>query len=140
MKKIIYSNYTKFIAAVLFVICIVFGVITVTNALAEYRNEKEIIYGFESDFNDTRHFLHLFDVTEEAVILAYRESLKGVDQGEPAEETIEQNIQKKLNALRYADRINYYVKWKDLVFTNCNASNEEELTTAPFSTTILPLP
>lgn len=132
MKKIIYSNYTKFIAAVLFVICIVLGVITVTNGLSEYRNEKEIIYGFESDFNDTRHFSYLFDVTEEAVILAYRESLRGVDQGEPSEETIEQNIQKKLNALRYADRINYYVKWKDLVFTNCNASNEEELTTAPF--------
>ena len=132
MKKIIYSNYTKFIAAVLFVISIVLGVITVTNGLAEYRNEKKLIYGFESDFNDTRHFSHLFDVTEEAVNLAYQESLRVVDQGEPSEETIEQNIQKKLNSLRYADRINYYVKWKDLVFTNCNASNEEELTTAPF--------
>lgn len=132
MKKIIYSNYVKFIAVVLFIISIVFGAIAVTNGLAEYRNEKEIIYGFESDFNDTRHFSHLFDMTEEAVILAYRESLRGVEQGEPSEETIEQNIQKKLNALRYADRINYYVKWKDLVFTNCNASNEEELTTAPF--------
>ena len=132
MKKIIYSNYTKSIAAVLFVISIVLGVITVTNGLAEYRNEKKIIYGFESDFNDTRHFSHLFDMTEEAVILAYQESLRVVDQGKPSEETIEQNIQKKLDTLRYADRINYYVKWNDLVFTNCNASDEEELTTAPF--------
>ncbi len=132
MKKIIYSNYTKFIASVLFVICIVLGVITITNGLAEYRNEKQIIYGFESGFNARRHFSHLFDVTEEAVILAYQESLRGVDQGKPSEETIEQNIKKKLNTLRYADRINYYVKWNDLVFTNCNASDEEELTTAPF--------
>lgn len=47
-------------------------------------------------------------------------------------ETIEQNIKKKLDDLYCADKINYYVKWNDTVFTNCGASSEQELMTAEF--------
>ena len=58
MKKIIYSNYTKFIAVVLFITSIVLGALTVTNGIAEYGNEKEVIYRFENDFSEARHFSH----------------------------------------------------------------------------------
>ena len=52
MKKFLYSNYTKTIAVLLFIISIVLGALTVTGGIAEYCNERELIYGFESDFNE----------------------------------------------------------------------------------------
>ena len=71
MKKIIYSNYTKFIAVVLFITSIVLGALTVTNGIAEYGNEKEVIYRFENDFSEARHFSHLLDAPESAIFNAY---------------------------------------------------------------------
>ena len=126
MKKIIYSNYTKFIAVVLFITSIVLGALTVTNGIAEYGNEKEVIYRFENDFSEARHFSHLLDAPESAIFNAYH-NFYLVDG-----ETIEQNIKKKLDDLYCADKINYYVKWNDTVFTNCGASSEQELMTAEF--------
>lgn len=132
MKKIIYSNWTKFIIACLIVLSIVIGSITVVNALAEYRDEKEKLYNFESVFSDTRIFSYLFDGTEYALIEAYKDSLKTVDDGIPDQETIEENFKKKLSTLQYADKINYYIKWNDMVFTNCGASDEKELISQQF--------
>ena len=126
MKKIIYSNYTKFIAVVLFITSIVLGALTVTNGIAEYGNEKEVIYRFENDFSEARHFSHLLNAPESAIFNAYH-NFYLVDG-----ETIEQNIKKKLDDLYCADKINYYVKWNDTVFTNCGASSEQELMTAEF--------
>ena len=71
MKKIIYSNYTKFIAVVLFITSIVLGALTVTNGIAEYGNEKEVIYRFENDFSEARHFSHLLNAPESAIFNAY---------------------------------------------------------------------
>ena len=141
MKKIIYSNYTKFIAVVLFITSIVLGALTVTNGIAEYGNEKEVIYRFENDFSEARHFSHLLDAPESAIFKAYHNfylvdgETETVDKERPLivnGETIEQNIKKKLNDLYCADKINYYVKWNDTVFTNCGASSEQELMTAEF--------
>ena len=141
MKKIIYSNYTKFIAVVLFIISIVLGALTVTNGIAEYGNEKEVIYRFENDFSEARHFSHLLDAPESAIFNAYHNfylvdgETETVDKERPLivnGETIEQNIKKKLDDLYCADKINYYVKWNDTVFTNCGASSEQELMTAEF--------
>lgn len=140
MKKIIYSNYTKFIAVVLFIISITLGALTVTNGIADYCNEKDLIYGFESNFNEARHFSSLLDAPESAIFNAYH-NFYLVDENETVDrerplivngETIEQNIEKKLNDLYCADKINYYVKWNDTVFTNCGAANEQELMTAQF--------
>ena len=126
MKKIIYSNYTKFIAVVLFITSIVLGALTVTNGIAEYGNEKEVIYRFENDFSEARHFSHLLDAPESAIFNAYHNfylvdgETETVDKERPLivnGETIEQNIKKKLDDLYCADKINYYVKWNDTVFT-----------------------
>ena len=141
MKKIIYSNYTKFIAVVLFITSIVLGALTVTNGIAEYGNEKEVIYRFENDFSEARHFSHLLDAPESAIFNAYHNfylvdgETETVDKERPLivnGETIEQNIKKKLDDLYCADKINYYVKWNDTVFTNCGATSEQELMTAEF--------
>ena len=141
MKKIIYSNYTKFIAVVLFITSIVLGALTVTNGIAEYGNEKEVIYRFENDFSEARHFSHLLNAPESAIFNAYHNfylvdgETESVDKERPLivnGETIEQNIKKKLDDLYCADKINYYVKWNDTVFTNCGASSEQELMTAEF--------
>ena len=71
MKKFLYSNYTKTIAVLLFIASIVLGVLTVTNGIAEYCNERKLIYGFESDFNEARHFSSLLDAPESAIFNAY---------------------------------------------------------------------
>ncbi len=141
MKKFLYSNYTKTIAVLLFIASIVLGALTATNGIAEYCNEKELVYGFENDFNEARHFSHLLDAPESAIFNAYHNfylvdgETETVDKERPLivnGETIEQNIKKKLDDLYCADKINYYVKWNDTVFTNCGASSEQELMTAEF--------
>lgn len=141
MKKFLYSNYTKTIAVLLFIVSIVLGALTVTNGIAEYCKERELIYGFESDFNEARHFSSLLDAPESAIFNAYHNFYhvdgenETVDRERPLiinGETIEQNIEKKLNELYCADKINYYVKWNDTVFTNCGATSEQELMTAQF--------
>ncbi len=141
MKKIIYSNYTKFIAVVLFIISITLGALTVTNGVADYCNEKDLIYGFESDFNEARYFSSLLDAPESAVFNAVHEFYYFDDENEAVDrerplvvngQTVEQNIEQRLNDLYCADKINYYVKWNDKVFTNCGATSEQELMTAQF--------
>ena len=141
MKKFLYSNYTKTIAVILFVISIVLGALTATNGIAEYCNEKELVYGFENDFNEARFFSSLLDAPESAIFNAYHNFYHVDDENETVDrerpliingETIEQNIEKKLNELYCADKINYYVKWNDTVFTNCGATSEQELMTAQF--------
>ena len=141
MKKFLYSNYTKTIAVILFVISIVLGALTATNGIAEYCNEKELVYGFENDFNEARFFSSLLDAPESAIFNAYHNFYHVDDENETVDrerpliingETIEQNIEKKLNDLYCAEKINYYVKWNDTVFTNCGATSEKELMTAQF--------
>ena len=70
MKKFLYSNYTKTIAVLLFIVSIVLGALTATNGIAEYCNEKELVYGFENDFNEARFFSSLLDAPESAIFNA----------------------------------------------------------------------
>ncbi len=142
MKEFLYSNYTKTIAVLLFIVSIVLGVLTVTNGIAEYCNERELIYGFESDFNEARHFetllvapegavfnaVHdLYNQFDEEVIQALEKGFSIVDPG-----SYEGVICEWLDDMHCADKINYYVKWNNKVFTNCGATSEKELMTAPF--------
>ncbi len=141
MKKIIYSNYTKFIAVLMFIISIVFGVLVITDGASKLLDEKDIIYNFESDFSEAQHFSHLLDAPESAVFNAYHNFYlvyyenETVDSVRPLTvngETLEQHIKKRLDNLYCADKIDYYVKWNDTVFTNCGATSEEELMTSQF--------
>lgn len=141
MKKIIYADYTKFIAVVLFVISITLGALSVTNGVVRYCDEKERIYGFESSFTESKYLSSFLDAPEIAIFNAYRDfySLDDEDENVDKErpitvngETIEQRIEKVLNDLYCADKVNYYVKWNDTVFTNCGATNEQEIMDAQF--------
>ncbi len=142
MKKFLYSNYTKTIAVLLFIVSIVLGALTVTNGIAKYCNERELIYGFESDFNEARHFetllvapegavfnaVHdLYNQFDEEVIQALEKGFSIVDPG-----SYEGVIRERLDDMYCADKINYYVKWNNTVFTNCGATSEKELMTAQF--------
>ncbi len=142
MKKFLYSNYTKTIAVLLFVVSIVLGALTATNGIAEYCNEKELVYGFENDFNEARFFSSLLDAPESAIFNAVdnlyseldEETIQSLQKGhsfiDPG--SYEGVIRERLNDLYCADKINYYVKWNNTVFTNCGATSEKELMTAQF--------
>ena len=139
MKKFLYSNYTKTVAVLLFIVSIVLGALTATNGIAEYCNEKELVYGFENDFNEARFFSSLLDAPESAIFNAYHNYFEGgyVENGNTSlrkvtDKTLLNYIDERLGDLYCADKINYYVKWNDTVFTNCGATNEKELLTAQF--------
>ena len=46
--------------------------------------------------------------------------------------TIEEIINTKLDEIFCLDKINYYIKLNDTIFTNCGAISEEELVSAEF--------
>ena len=142
MKKFLYSNYTKTIAVLLFVVSIVLGALVATNGIAEYCNEKELVYGFENDFNEARFFSSLLEAPESAIFNAVdnlyseldEETIQALQKGhsfiDPG--SYEGVIRERLDDLYCADKINYYVKWNNTVFTNCGATSEKELMTAQF--------
>ncbi len=135
MKKILYSNYTKTIAVLLFIVSIVLGALAATNGVAEYCSEKDSVYGFENDFYSARYFMPLLDAPESAIFNAYCDSYQVYDEDGYEREAevdvsgriIGNNIEKRLNDLYCADKINYYVEWNGKVFTNCGAESEKEL-------------
>ena len=137
MKRFIYSKYTKFIAAVIFVACIVLGALTATTGINNLmKNEKDMIYQFEDDFSDSRHLKHLLYEPENLIFNAYHnfynveDDKENVTKIEPLTingQTLEQNIEQRLNDMWCKDKIHYYIKWNDRVFTNCGASSPEEL-------------
>lgn len=131
MKKFIYSNYTKFIAAVLFVISVVLGTLGVTIGIEGYCNEKSFIYDLESDFDDVQYLSDLLEDVESEIFIAFRNFNLSEDKNDIGD-TIEQSIEKRLNNLRSADKINYYVRYNNTVFTNCGAASENELITSQF--------
>jgi len=139
MKKFLYSNYTKTVAVLLFIVSIVLGALIVTDGIAEYCNEREIIYGFESDFSEARHFSSLLAAPESAIFNAYHSYYEGgsAENGNTSlrkvtDKTLLNHIDEKLENMYCADKINYYVEWNGTVFTNCDAESEKELMTAQF--------
>ena len=70
MKKIIYSNYTKFIAVILFIASIVLGALVVTDGISKYFDQEELVYHFENDFYEARFFYSLLDAPESAMFTA----------------------------------------------------------------------
>lgn len=137
MKRFLYSNYTKFAAAVIFVICIVFGALTATTGINNIMiNEKDMIYQFENDFSESSHLIHLLYEPENIVFNAYHNFYRVDDETESVSrtqhltvngQTLEQNIEQRLNDMWSKDKINYYLKWNDRMFTNCGAASPEEL-------------
>lgn len=139
MKKFIYSSYTKFIAALLFITSIVFAALTVTSGVTEFMNEKVQIYDFEANFSQSRHMSFLLDEPENAIFNVYVNNyrpdgfetfIENETQNEgsiPTPEEMESAIEEALLNLYCRDNVNYYVKWNDRVFTNCEAASPEEV-------------
>ncbi len=140
MKKIIYSNYTKVIAVILFIASMVASVFTATIGLADYLDDEEQVYRFERDFSDTSYFNSLLVSPEHILANCYPEfydtneytynyymndntaapDTQTDTADEPEEEhsqDIEKRIEQGLSSLA-DDKINYYIEWNDKVFTN----------------------
>ena len=137
MKRFLYSNYTKFIVSVIFVVCIVLGALTATTGINNIMtNEKDMIYQFENDFTDSRQLIYYLYEPENVIFHAYHnfytvdDETESVTRAEPLTvngQTLEQNIEQRLEDMWCKDKIHYYIKWNDRVFTNCGASSPEEI-------------
>ncbi len=133
MKKFLYSNYTKFVAAVIFVVCIVAGALTATNGINNIMtNEKDMIYEFENDFSESSHLVHYLYNPESVILNAYynfydTNEVDTANQPAVNRQAMEEYIEQQLNDLYVKDKINYYVKWNDKVFTNCKATLAEDI-------------
>ncbi len=138
MRKVVYSNVTKFIAVLLFIASIVCGVLMATDGVLEYFNQEDEIYNFESDFSESWYISNLLREPEIAVFNAYRSvfyvddgngyrEIKGDVDSEELRLALVQNLEERFSDYYYSDIINYYVQWNDLVLTNCGAKDAEEL-------------
>ncbi len=137
MKKIVYSGFTKFIAVILFITSVVLGTLCVTDGITKYFDEETEVYYFENDFSESSYVSHFLDEPENVVFQAYHNLYytynhygEPVDRDTPIEvntETIGQNLQQRFDDFYYSDKINYFVQWNDMAFTNCNATSPEEL-------------
>ncbi|MBR4305718.1 MAG: hypothetical protein IKT78_02625, partial [Ruminiclostridium sp.] len=129
MKRIVYSVYTKIAAVALFIISLSLGTVLATKGVKDYLVEKENNKLTQSFFS------LLMDSPEQAVNIAfdsffYEYQTFRRTNGKDAVyngKTIEQYIEQELNNLFYPDEINYYIKWNDKVFTNCEAVGVEDL-------------
>ena len=133
MKKIIYSNITKFIAVVLFVASIMSGAVGVFKGIVDYEKEEFPVYEMEDNFSEAKYFANLCDAVESAVSHSYHDYYSdSVTQQTPDEDTFMQMIGETLDDLYCYKEVDYYVKWNDTVFTNCGAKSEDELTSSQF--------
>ena len=130
MKRIVFSSITKFIAVILFVVCIVMGTFTVSDGILTMHREEEIIYSLESDFSQSHYISHLLSEPENVVFNAYHNSFLGYDaygnpfyiNGDPLEK-----LRQRFDDFYYSDTIDYFVQCNDHIFTNCGAKTAEEL-------------
>lgn len=124
MKKMMYSNFTKFIAVVLCIASIVAGAWIATNGLYRYSQEERRVYQFENNFSESLYLTQLLREPEIAIVNAYGKSW---EDSILRNETLAKNIEEALNSLYCSDKINYYVWWYNTHFTNCGATSPEEL-------------
>jgi len=143
VRKIVYSGFLKFLAVILFIAGVVLGALTVTDGIMDFYSEDEFIYGFESDFSQSRYVSHLLDAPENEIFDVYHSFFyKYYDNNgryagtetAAAEfmKTAAQEIQLRFEDFYYDDKINYFVQWNGYVITNCGAKTPEELTDDEF--------
>lgn len=137
MRKIVYSNITKFMAVILFIASVLCGVLIATDGASEYFNQEEGIYNFESDFPKSWYITSLLNEPENIMYDAYHhifyDEVDGewTDRGDIDSQEIRNHLSNQLNE-RFGDysnfdKLEYYVQWNDLVFTNCGAERAEDL-------------
>ena len=88
MKRFLYSKYTKFIAAVIFVVCIVSGAMLATTRINFIlTNEKDMIYQFENDFTDSTQLIYYLYEPENVIFHAYNSFYTVDDENESVTRT-----------------------------------------------------
>ena len=138
MRKAVYSSITKLVAVLLLIACIVTGVLFATAGIFEYFHDEEDIYAFEDDFSESWYVRSLLDTPHNLMFNVYHDVFYEYD--EYGHRIIRENVStdelrtefiKRMEEIfgepRNFDKINYYVQWNDLVFTNCGAEKEEDL-------------
>lgn len=139
MRKVVYSSITKLVAVVLFIACIISGVLIAADGVLEYYNQEEEIYLFESDFSESWYISNLLGDPQGIVYNAYRSvfyvhdglghqrPIEGDITSEENQMALEKYLKERFSEYYNSERVNYYVQWNDLVLTNCGAKSAEEL-------------
>ncbi len=133
MRKIIYSLPLKITAVILFIASIVLGALTAVSGIVEYQDRDENVYSFESDFSECWYISYLLNEPEYTLIRAYHDSFPTMNPSKTdviiAEGSgrIAENIKKSFEDFYYTNELDYYVKFNDLVITNCSVEDPREL-------------
>ena len=138
MRKVVYSSITKLVAVLLLIACIVVGVLFTTTGIYEYFHSEEEIYSFEDDFSESWYVRSLLDTPQNLMYNVYHDVFYEYD--EYGHRVIRENVStdelraeliKRMEEIfgepGNFEKINYFVQWNDLVFTNCGAEKEEDL-------------
>ncbi len=137
MKKFLYSNYTKFAAAVLCVVFITVGALSATEGFIKCCDDSHYIYGFEKSFGESRYINSLLSTVERVLynsyIGYYREDGAGnLRSGTAAGMTFDEYLAGRLQNLYEADEVSYYVSVNGRVYTNCGAQSADDLKNVRF--------
>lgn len=138
MRKTVYSGALKFTAVLLLIASIVSGLLVATNGVIAYHAQDAYIYAFEEDFSESRFLSSLLSTPESLMVSVYRAvfyeynemgyqtSQSDFVSGELRLE-FEERIKEIFGEPNNFGKINYYIQWNDLEFTNCGAENAEEI-------------
>ena len=138
MRKIVYSGALKFVAVLLFIATVVSGVLVATNGVFAYFNQDEDIYAFEEDFSESWYIKSLLDTPESLIYNTYHDVYYDYDQWghqihktDADSEELRLEFEKRITEIfgepNNFEKINYYVQWNDLEFTNCGAESAEDI-------------
>ena len=139
MRKIVYSGALKFVAVLLFIATIVSGVLVATNGVFNFDGQEADIYNFEEDFSESWYISSLLGTPESLIYNAYHDVFyDGYDEmgyhvpkGDIDSEELRLEFEKRITEIfgepNNFEKINYYVQWNDLEFTNCGAESAEDI-------------
>ena len=138
MRKVVYSSITKLVAVLLLIACIVVGVLFTTAGIYEYFHSEEDIYAFEDDFSESWYVRSLLDTPQNLMYNVYHDVFYKYDEyghriirEDFSTDELRAELIKRMEEIfgepGNFDKINYFVQWNNLVFTNCGAEKEEDL-------------
>lgn len=138
MRKVVYSSITKLVAVLLLIACIVVGALFTTAGIYEYFHSEEDIYAFEDDFSESWYVRSLLDTPQNLMYNVYHDVFYEYDEyghriirEDFSTDELRAELIKRMEEIfgepGNFDKINYFVQWNDLVFTNCGAEKEEDL-------------
>ncbi len=122
MKKIFYSDITKFIAVLLFIAVFVLGILTLCEGYINITKEDDIIFAFEENYKEMKHMKNVLYSPQAEIVSAYIEFNN--QEGEKNSD-IGYFIRKNLDTSYFCDKTDYYININGNVFTNTQADINE---------------